>query len=144
MRRKIQPFLLWWKTNKAQKSLQNRVSCIQFFFFLCMCKSGIKLKMNKKILWPVLVHKISNPLSLIRANRGSCKMLVASHDLSSWTKLPGYVFAVYYIQYWMLNGHLPNGKENGEHMGLINREKLNCFFFLFLLLAWFQLLWLSY
>lgn len=29
----------------------------------------------------------------------------------------------------MLNGHLPNGKENGEHMGLINREKIELFFF---------------
>lgn len=31
----------------------------------------------------------------------------------------------------MLNGHLPNGKENGEHMGLINREKIELFLFPF-------------
>lgn len=56
---------------------------------------------------------------------------MALHDLSSWTELLGYVFAIFYTQHWILNGHLPNGKENGEHMGQINREKIGLFFFFF-------------
>lgn len=38
-------------------------------------------------------------------------------------------FSVFYIQHWILNGYLPNGKENGEHMDQINREKIGLFSF---------------
>lgn len=139
---------LFYFDGKKPSKLKNLFRTV--FCIFVPCEKKLERRKNKLRFWPSVFSSgpgpwnLSPPQGLIKSKlRDSLKMLIALHDLSSWTELLGYVFAIFYIQHWILNGYLPNGKENGEHMDQINREKNGPFFFFFLL-ACFHLLWWNY